>query len=134
MRFRTHDGVDFEIPDDWWAFAEMGGFHRNGARCYSVAPKDNVELVALTSIQTPARDPGIEPFKKYKLVPVLFGFSAKHSLPPVEVTDVGVATGYQYRVQDGFHRYYASVAAGFPFLPVIDINKALLTEESGPSR
>ena len=26
MRFETSGGVPFEIPDDWWAFAEMDTF------------------------------------------------------------------------------------------------------------
>ena len=26
MKFKTPSGIDFEIPDDWWNFAEMNDF------------------------------------------------------------------------------------------------------------
>jgi ParB-like chromosome segregation protein Spo0J len=39
-------------------------------------------------------------------------------LPPVRWRPKVPADRYRYVVYDGFHRYYASVAAGFPQLPV----------------
>lgn len=128
MLFHTHDGIPFDIPDEWWAFAEMDTFRRSSARCFSFEPKDGVQLVEMAKVQTPVRDAGVEAFKKCKLVPILCALQAKNLLPPIKVTDQGVPPGCQYRVYDGFHRYYASVAVGFPMLPVIDINSQLRAE------
>jgi hypothetical protein len=33
MRFETPRGVPFEIPDEWWTFAEMDAFARTGEYC-----------------------------------------------------------------------------------------------------
>jgi hypothetical protein len=39
MRFETPNGqVAFEIPDDWWSFAEMDSFSTKGGRFYAYPP------------------------------------------------------------------------------------------------
>jgi len=80
-------------------------------------------MVAMSDVEPPRRDPGIEPFKKYKLVPILFAFrSPECALPPICVQSLPTSrSGYRYRVQNGFHRYYASAAVGFPMVPVREI-------------
>jgi hypothetical protein len=61
----------------------------------------------------------VPPFKKYKMVPILFALSSPEcALPPVEVDRSVVPPTYQLKVHSGYHRYYASVALGYPLLPV----------------
>jgi hypothetical protein len=96
----------------------MDQFKRDGACYYS--SDERVEIVDLASVEPPLRADGVKPFKKYKLVPVLFALgSPECNLPPVTVTRLPGTSGFLYRVTNGFHRYYCSAAVGYPGLPVI---------------
>jgi hypothetical protein len=65
------------------------------------------------------RNSGVPPFKKYKMVPILFALSSPEcALPPVEV-DALAPAAHRFRLHNGYHRYYASVAVGYPSLPVV---------------
>ena len=119
MRFFTPaPGISFDIPDDWWTFAEMTQFGGSEAGFYP--PCDpNCEVLDLDHIEPPQRSPGVPMFKKYKLVPVLLAFhSPECALPPVQVVLKADPDRYRYTVYNGFHRFYASAAAGFGSLPV----------------
>jgi hypothetical protein len=108
----------FEIPDEWWSFAEMGGFAPSGGGYYAPPPTSDFEVVAVEAVEPPMRNGGVPPFKKYKLVPVLFAFrSPECALPPIEVFSASEGP-YRFKVRNGYHRYYASIAAGFTKLPV----------------
>ena len=121
MRFKTANGIPFEIQDDWWVFAEMDGFTRNGGAFYPYAPgSEEVQIVPLVDIEPPTRALGVPPFKKYKLVPLLLAFSSPEcALPPVEVCSVAPSGPYRFKVFNGYHRYYASIAVGYTALPVV---------------
>ncbi len=108
-------GIAFEIPDEWWTFADMADF-RPGSEFY---PPDMspYEKLALAEIQPPARS-GIPLFKKYKLLPVLFAFqSPECCLPLVDVIELPEPGRYRYAVHNGLHRFYGSVAAGYTYIP-----------------
>jgi hypothetical protein len=123
MWFETPDtGVRFEIPDDWWAFAEMDSFSLNegGFYPYSFERAHEIEVVSLSDIQPPMRGAHTPPFKKYKLVPILFAFASPECvLPPVEVVALAPPGRYRFKVLNGYHRYYASVAVGYNKLPIV---------------
>ena len=121
MQFKTPGGESFEIPTDWWLFADMQTFSRDGARCFPVDPAVVADLVSIADIEPPARDPGVAPFKKAKLVPILMAIAASNSLPPIQVRKMQSSPSYRYQVYDGFHRYYVSVAVGYPMVPIIDV-------------
>ncbi len=121
MECKTPGGQAFEIPTDWWRFADMETFSRNEMRCYPVDPAAVDDLVPITEIEPPTRDAGVAPFKKAKLVPILMAFASSHRLPPVEVNRLKPSAEYRYRIYDGFHRYYASVAVGYPMVPIVDV-------------
>jgi hypothetical protein len=36
MRFETRGGLSFEIPDEWWQFAEMDTFTLRGGQVLSI--------------------------------------------------------------------------------------------------
>ena len=120
MRFEVPgSSLHFTIPDDWWRFCEMTTF-RPVSKFYPYARNCSEAIaVPITEIEPPVRDVGIPPFRKYKLVPVLLAFwSPECALPPVPVEQADNGS-YRYRPINGYHRFYASVAAGYSMLPVI---------------
>ncbi|MDT7815877.1 MAG: hypothetical protein QOJ42_5793 [Acidobacteriaceae bacterium] len=124
MRFMTSPmGVEFDIPDEWWAFAEMQRFERGTGQFYyygGYPDSERVQVVDLAIVEPSIRTVGVPLFKKYKLVPVLFALTSPEcSLPPVKVALHLEPGRYLYRVTNGLHRYYASVAVAtldFPLL------------------
>jgi|SRR6185437_7482243 len=118
--FVPRSATQFCIPDDWWTLCDCDMFQRKTD--FYVYPREldlHTDIVAIEEVEPPNRDAGTEPFKKHRLVPVLLGLQSQEGVvPPVEVLaqDGG---RYRYRVRNGFHRFYASVALGFPKLPVI---------------
>lgn len=123
MRFQTSAaGVSFEIPDDWWLFAEMERFTpSSGFYPYSQAGSgEEIEIVSLSEVEPPRRAANVALFKKYKLVPVFFAFlSPECALPPVMVNPIRSSVDYRFEVHNGLHRYYTSAAVGYSKLPVI---------------
>lgn len=68
--------------------------------------------VAISSIEPIVRGPGIHTFVEWRAFSILDAIRAGELLPPVMV--YGWPTnGYEYRLYDGFHRYYLSRALGF---------------------
>lgn len=122
MHFQTPRGErTFEIPDEWWQFAEMDGFSRNGARFFAYDGESfaNAEAVPIADVEPPQRSPEVELFRKHKLVPLLMAFASPEGmLPPVQVQRIS-ASRYRFKLLNGAHRYFASVAVGFPLLPVV---------------
>jgi hypothetical protein len=123
MQFQTPRGDRFfQIADDWWRFADMGQFSPEDGGGYYPYPSEvaNVHVLPLRDIEPPMRAPGLEPFKKYKLLPVLFAFgSPEGQLPPVHVVASHADPAYPYRLTNGFHRFFASVAAGYTSIPAL---------------
>lgn len=120
MQFHTACGsFTFEITTEWWDFCEVDKFdarsryypYRDGAGA--------VEVVDLRQIQPPSRAEGTPMFRKYKLVPILLGFTSPEcEIAPVEVIRLTDAE-YNYELKNGFHRYYASVAVGYDCIPAL---------------
>ena len=122
MQFTTPGGIAFHIPDDWWLFAEMDMFRVPAeVDFYPYAQTYDVQVVPIEHVEPPTRDTGIELFKKYKLVPLLFAFrSPECALPAVKVHPLGTGP-HRFKVHNGLHRYYGSVAAGYRRLPIVVI-------------
>jgi hypothetical protein len=62
MRFETRGGVPFEIPDDWWSFAEMDSFSAKGGGFYpyrECGDAQNIDVVLLSDIEPPMRSSGV---------------------------------------------------------------------------
>lgn len=97
------------------------------AEAYLIAVYPAVQLIALTDIEPPLLGPGRahltdSGFDEFRMVNILQGIARRQIIPPVEVTDHQQQGEYRYKVYDGFHRFYASVAAGFPCLPTITVS------------
>ena len=127
MRFRFPLlPAEFEIPDSWWADAGMAAFCP-GAPNYRSTP--HAVLVPLREIEPPFRNPEVirdwRGFDRARMIRVLSGIATGAEMPPVPVVALSPAADpaapFAYRVCDGFHRFYASVAAGFEMLPVVVI-------------
>ena len=74
MQFHTPRGDRvFEIPDEWWQFAEMDRFSRNGRRFFTHdgGRYASAQGIALDEIEPPQRSEGVQLLQKCKLVPVL---------------------------------------------------------------
>ena len=125
MRFGTPaPGIAFEIPDEWWNFADMADFTPRSE--FYPPDMSPFEKLPLAEIEPPSRS-GLPLFKKYKLVPVLFAFqSPECSLPLVQVIALPEPGRYRYAVHNGFHRFYGSVAAGFTHIPARVFPPAML--------
>jgi hypothetical protein len=113
------NGKQFEIPDTWWEAGGMLGFTPY-AKAFSVVPPqdDSIVVVPISDIAPPERAPSVKFFDEERMIAILRAFHSGTPLPPVKVKDTS-APPYRYKVYDGYHRYYASAAAGFSVLHVI---------------
>ncbi len=112
--------MQFEIPKEWLDFCE---FRQVSSECkfyFYGHNRPDVEIVPLSEIEPPSRDFGIAPFKKFKMVPVLMALmNPNGELPPVVVSQMDPDAMYKYKLEDGFHRFYASALAGYILIPVV---------------
>jgi hypothetical protein len=126
MRFRFPLlPAEFEIPDVWWTEAGMTTF-RPLATGYRSTP--DALAVPLREVEPPFRNPEVirdwRGFDRARMIRVLSGMATGAEMPPVPVVALPAADDYPaapfaWRVCDGFHRFYAAVAAGFEMLPVV---------------
>ena len=116
--------AEFEILTEWWTEAGMTGFVPSGTAYHSTS---SATLVPLRQVEPPFRFPehplDSNGFSRDRLISILRGFVDGAqieavlvvALPTMEFTP---AT-FGYRVCNGLHRFYASVAAGYSRLPVV---------------
>jgi hypothetical protein len=83
-------------------------------------------LAPLREIEPPPRTPEKDwrGFDRTRLICVLNGIARGAEIDAVPVlklpsSDLPSRAPYGYRLLDGFHRFYASIAAGFECLPVV---------------
>ena len=91
------------------------------ARAFNVVQQsadDTVVVVPISDVAPPERNPGVQSFDEGRMIDILSAFRSGTPLPPVEVNEKS-APPYRYEVHNGYHRYYASAAAGFSHLSVI---------------
>jgi hypothetical protein len=116
-----HYPCEFEIPDEWLAEAGAVGFEP-AMRAYRSSVQ--AVLVPLTDIEPPYRVVRIgkdwRGFDRPRFISVLKGIVAAAEIEPVPLLELPVfefgPTTYRFRVRNGFHRFYATVALGFECL------------------
>jgi hypothetical protein len=109
-----------DIPDDWWIETGMHVFHRTTPTYRAEASCGNrIATVHFSEVVPPIRNPDVRWFDRERMVRILYGFSNNFALPPIEVHELPDQCSGKYGVRDGFHRFYASAAAGFDHLPVV---------------
>jgi hypothetical protein len=137
MRFvLPHDESEFEIADAWWEASGAPGFVPLEP-AYTVTEGVNkgfeeftsdsgvtirsmhcpTQLVALLYVAPPMREAGPPRFNETRMIQVLQAMCTGILQPPIEVWR-GAPGEARLVPRDGFHRFYASVALGFPMLPV----------------
>jgi hypothetical protein len=102
----------------------MEGFTRTGTAYRS---KPAAVAVPLREIEPPYRTPWTPKdgrgFERTRLVSVLSGIAKGVEIEPVPLLKLPAGdfppAPYGYRVRDGYHRFFASVAAGFECLPAV---------------
>lgn len=118
-----HYPCEFEIPDSWLAEAGMMGFN-----CMTPAFRSTADavLVALTEIEPPYRlmthPKDWHGFDQARLVRLLNRIATGAEIDAVPLLELPFVNDYsqrpyRYRVRDGYHRFFASVAVGFKCLP-----------------
>jgi hypothetical protein len=128
MKF-AHHGIEFELPDAWWADAGMAGFSP-GSRAYhsdarfSVTGEPILE-VAVNEVAPAAREIGIfrdaedgTPARE-RVLKILRGFVMGDPIPPVQVVETKPGSVHRYKLTHGAHRFYCAVASGFTHVPTL---------------
>ena len=125
MRFQMpHFPADFEIPDDW---LEEAGFQDFKPTARAFLSTSEAILIPLTEIEPVARfiahPKDWRGFDRARFVSVLMGIVAGAVIEPVPVIEAPHVdlnpSPYRFRVCNGFHRFYASIAVGFDALPTV---------------
>ena len=125
MRFPMRNyPCEFEIPDVWLTEAGMDGFTRTARAYRSTA---SAVAVPLREIEPPYRTPWTPKegrgFERTRLVSVLSAIAKGTEMEPVPLLKLPAAdfppAPYAYRVRDGYHRFFASIAAGFECLSAV---------------
>jgi hypothetical protein len=130
MRFSLpHFPFEVEIPDTWFTEADLDSFT---ASAPSFRSTPDATPVPLREIEPPLRartSPNDwHGFDRKRMISILQGIATDAeikalpliALPELDHRLVGTPYRYRtygYRIQDGFHRFYASVAVGFECLP-----------------
>jgi hypothetical protein len=112
---------EFEIPDDWLTEAGLIGFVPTTTAYHS---SSDAVLVPLIVIEPPHRILAVTKdwrgFDRSRFISVLKGIVAAAEIEPVPLLELPVfefaPNTYRFRVRNGFHRFYASIVAGFECL------------------
>jgi hypothetical protein len=80
-------------------------------------------LVSLDIIEPPMRDPGIHDFDLPRLRSLASGIVNGGHVYPIEIGTPARGVGYQYRVRNGFHRFYLCKELGFTMMPTVLIDE-----------
>jgi len=124
MEFTLPDGTRFEIPDEWWKAAGMDRFVRRSSayryRADEKFPELVVTLIPLAAMKPVHRQVPIDfgGFSRDRMERVLRWIASDTPTEPVRARAINDSR-YGFELHDGFHRYYASAAAGFPDIPIV---------------
>ncbi len=122
-----HTEYEFSIPDEWWIESGMNNFSQKEDH-YISGSNNKVKIISIEEIKPPLRTNNAFWFRnKESIVPVLKSIANREALDPITVWSKEKTKTDRYIVKDGFHKFYASVAAGFSKIP-ININDFDLKE------
>jgi hypothetical protein len=110
-------GETMEIPRVWLAEAGVQNYRPTHASFCCSAPH---VLIPLSDIERVVRIVPLDAngFYHDRMIQVLVGIrDAADIVPPVPVEAIGALETGRYRLRDGTHRFYASLALGFTHLP-----------------
>lgn len=131
-RMVKHHGEEIgTIDGTWWAEAGMENFAPS-ARAYVADPREvgdgkicEIPIDDFSVVSVERRSVGI--FKDNekrtageRVVRILKGFVSGDEISPVEFKYEKPGSQYRYRLYNGTHRFYCSVAAGFSHVPAVE--------------
>ncbi len=85
---------------------------------YSLSSSTIFEVVPVEEIEPPSRNGDFWFRNAESVIEVLRKIRTGEELEPLEVWSKEKKRSERYHVKDGFHRFYLSVAAGYPKLPI----------------
>jgi hypothetical protein len=80
-------------------------------------------FVSLAAIEPPLRDPGSRDFDLTRLRRVANWIVTGVLIEPIEIGTPAKDIAYQYRVRNGFHRFYLCMELGFTMIPTVLIDE-----------
>jgi hypothetical protein len=121
-RFKFPRDGEFSLRAECWVEAVMEGFECGSEPSYRFAPSPEISLVRVEDIAPPNMDQrrhlGPDGFDHKRMVGVLRKIASRSPMDPIKIVERQQGD-YRYRLYDGYHRFHASVAAGFSHVPII---------------
>ena len=125
----THHNMHFDVPDEWWDEAGMVGFIPSTnayATDFNHFPDCKVRVIAIQDVSPVLRNlsAGIftddeEASARERVGRILRGFKSGAAIPPVEIVNANPGDEYAYKLVNGAHRFYCSLAAGYTHVPTV---------------
>lgn len=120
---------EFELPDEW--LAEAGWLDDTGCKIFqpgttAYCSTSDATPIELSLIEPLGRHHGYEKdfqgFDRERMVRILAGFVAGDLIEApeaIELPEREFCRGlFRYRICNGVHRYFASIAAGYSMIPL----------------
>lgn len=122
MKIYHHD-LQIELADSWWIEAGLEGFFPK-TRAYLVSDEGikgrKLYEVRIDEIRPVERNPGVAIFRnKNDVIRILQGFKSGSAIPPIDIVFELPDSKFRYKLVDGTHRLYCSLAAGFSHVPAV---------------
>jgi hypothetical protein len=126
-------GGEVLIPDEWLSVAGMLSF-KSESSAYRASPHSTLvtRVLAIDKIRLFRRSPGVRDFDRDRMLSVLDAIRRDQALPPIEVeADDTNSDRFSHRLYHGFHRFHASIVAGFSHVPALIVDMRGLRESTG---
>jgi hypothetical protein len=126
-----HHTLRIVLRDDWLAEAGMIGFVPSSVAYAAdriAFPGERICQVRIQDIGPVMRAAGVGVFNRdretgstarARTVSILRAFQSGSALPPVKLVRGPDSYGYPYKLTDGCHRLYCSLAVGFTHIPAV---------------
>lgn len=128
MRF-SHSDFAFEVDDEWWTAAGMQNWKPSSSSyLFEVSAFPEVREVLIADIAPVRRTLSHGVFNhdaesglsaRDRVMRILKGFREDAALPPVVIEKADHGETHPYRLTQGAHRFYLSIAAGFTHIPAV---------------
>jgi len=130
-----HNGVGYDLPDEWWAEAGMERFSPAADSC-KAGPSEFPDLpvfsVAVSDVQ-PLQRPGShgvftdagpgrrEGTARERVLRILRWFQEGTPVEPICVATLPEGASHKFELVHGAHRFYCSAAARFSHVPAVRV-------------
>jgi hypothetical protein len=118
----------FEIPDNCWNDAGMSAFRLSGLSYVGRPDPDRpslpVIIVPIAAIRRgPRRRKGGD-FDERRMLDILHGIARGAGIPAIAIKRLPDSDArFSHELYDGFHRFSASIAAGYTHIPAVVVDE-----------